>query len=104
MKKKLLGLILAVLMMFPFVMNASGEEGSASTSDKKIEEVKPVEEAKPPEAPAPEPGLLMFALGKAGLAQPLDKAGINIYGYIEGGYMHDFSCAGYWQWSNFHRV
>ncbi|MGO8988543.1 MAG: hypothetical protein ACLQGU_00525, partial [bacterium] len=62
MKKKLLGLILAVLMMFPFVMNASGEEGSASTSDKKIEEVKPVEEAKPPEAPAPEPGLLMFAL------------------------------------------
>jgi len=94
MKKRLLGLILAVLMMFPFVMNASGEEGSASTSDKKIEEVKPAEEAKPPEAPAPEPGLLMFALGKAGLAQPLDKAGINIYGYIEGGYMHDFSVPG----------
>ncbi|HUL31728.1 MAG TPA: hypothetical protein VLZ03_14855, partial [Thermodesulfobacteriota bacterium] len=74
MKRKLLGLTLVVLMMFPFVMTASGEEGSASTSDKKIEEVKP------PEAPAPEPGLLMFALGKAGLAQPLDKAGINIYG------------------------
>jgi hypothetical protein len=83
MKKKLLGLILAVLMMFPFVMNASGEETSASTSDKAIEEVKPTE------APAPEPGLLMFALGKAGLAQPLDKAGINIYGYIEGGYLYD---------------
>ncbi|MGO8988274.1 MAG: hypothetical protein ACLQGU_08035, partial [bacterium] len=64
MKKRLLGLILAVLVltMCPFVINASGEEGSASTSDKKIEEVKPVEEAKPPEAPAPEPGLLMFAL------------------------------------------
>ena len=94
MKKTLLGLILAVLMMFPFVMNASGEEGSSSTSDKQIEEVKPVEEVKPPEAPAPEPGLLMFALGKAGLAQPLDKVGINIYGYIEGGYFHDFSVPG----------
>ena len=33
----------------------------------------------------------MFALGKAGLAKPLDKAGINIYGYAEGGYFHDFS-------------
>ena len=43
MKKRLLGLILAVLMMFPFVMNASGEETSASTSDKEIEEAKPAE-------------------------------------------------------------
>jgi len=83
MKKKLLGLILAVLMMFPFVINARSEEGSASTSDKETQEVKP------PEAPAPTPGLLMFALSKAGLAQPLDKAGINIYGYIEGGYFYD---------------
>ena len=83
MKKRLLGLILAVLMMFPFVTNASGEERSASTSDKAIEEVKP------PEATAPSPGLLMSILGKAGLAEPLDKAGINIYGYIEGGYMYD---------------
>jgi len=83
MKKRLLGLILVVLMMFPLAIKATGEETSASTSDKAIEEVKPTE------APAPEPGLLMFALGKAGLAQPLDKAGINIYGYIEGGYMYD---------------
>jgi hypothetical protein len=83
MEKRLLGLILAVLMMFPFVMNASGEEASASTSDKEIEE------AKPSEAPAPSPGLLMSALGKAGLAEPLDKVGINIYGYIEGGYLYD---------------
>ncbi len=28
MKKRLLGLILVVLMVFPFVMNASGEEAS----------------------------------------------------------------------------
>ena len=83
MKKRLLGLILTVLMMFPFVTNASGEETSASTSDKAIEEVKP------PEAPAPSPGLLMSILGKAGLGEPLDKAGINIYGYIEGGYLYD---------------
>ena len=85
MKKRLLGLILVVLMMFPLAIKATGEETSASTSDKAIEVVKP------PEAPAPSPGLLMFALGKAGLAEPLDKAGINIYGYLDGGYMHDFS-------------
>jgi hypothetical protein len=85
MKKKLIGLILAVLMMFPFVTKASGEEASASTSDKAVEEVKPTE------APAPEPGLLMFALGKAGLAKPLDKVGINFYGYVQGGYFYDIS-------------
>jgi hypothetical protein len=32
------------------------------------------------------------ALGKAGVA-PADKAGINIYGYVEGGYFHDFSAS-----------
>jgi Putative beta-barrel porin-2, OmpL-like. bbp2 len=85
MKKRLLWLGMAVLMMFPLVMKASGEEGSASTSDKTVEE------AKPTEAPAPEPGLLMFALGKAGLAKPLDKAGINLYGYVQGGYFYDIS-------------
>ncbi len=85
MKKRLLWLGMAVLMMFPLVMKASGEEGSASTSDKTVEE------AKPTEAPAPEPGLLMFALGKAGLAKPLDKTGINLYGYVQGGYFYDIS-------------
>jgi hypothetical protein len=85
MNKKLLGLIVAILMIFPFVMNASGEEASAPTSGKEIEE------AKPPEAPAPPRGLLMSILDKAGLAGPLDKAGINIYGYLQAGYFHDFS-------------
>ena len=85
-KKRLLGLILAVFMTFPFVIHAHGEEPSASTSDKEIKEG-----AKPSEAPAPPRGLLMSLLDKAGLAQSLDKAGINIYGYVEGGYMHDFS-------------
>jgi hypothetical protein len=82
-------IILAVLIV-PVVAQTQeaapiAEPPSASTSDKEATEVKP------PEAPAPSPGLLMDALGKAGLSQPLDKAGINIYGYIEGGYMYDFS-------------
>jgi len=85
MKKKSLPLILAVLMMFPFVMNARGEEASPSPSGKETEE------AKPSEAPAPPPGLLMSLLGKAGLANPLDKAGINLYGYVQGGYFYDIS-------------
>ena len=50
-----------------------------------------VQEATPPPATAPAPGLLMRALGEAGLAGPLNKAGINIYGYVEGGYMYDFT-------------
>ncbi|HYA91086.1 MAG TPA: outer membrane beta-barrel protein [Thermodesulfobacteriota bacterium] len=88
MKKRLIGLSLAVLIILTFGMNAHAEEASSSTSDKETQEVKPSE------APAPPPGLLMSLLGKAGLAQPLDKAGINIYGYIEGGYFHDFRVPG----------
>ena len=34
---------------------------------------------------------LMSALGAAGLADPLTKAGLNIYGYAEAGYMYDAS-------------
>lgn len=33
----------------------------------------------------------MMGLDKIGLAEPLDKARINVYGYVEGGYMYDFS-------------
>ncbi len=72
-------------MVFSFVMNATGEEASGSTSEKEIEEVKSSE------APAPTPGLLMSLLGKAGLAKPLDKAGINLYGYVQGGFFYDIS-------------
>ena len=99
MKKRLLGLSLAVLtiLTLTFAMNAQGEEPSASTSGKATEE------AKPPEAPAPSPGLLMSALGKAGLAGPLDKAGINIYGYIEGGYFYDVTSQAHNE-SNLHRI
>lgn len=52
------------------------------------------QEVTPPPAAAPAPGLLMTALGKVGLADPLNKAGFNFYGYIEGGYMRDFSAPG----------
>ncbi len=85
MRKRLIGLGLVVFISFTFALNARGEELSVPTSEKENQE------AKPPETPAPSPTLLMGLLGKAGLAQPLDKAGINIYGYIEGGYFHDFS-------------
>jgi hypothetical protein len=33
----------------------------------------------------------MSLLGEAGLAKPLNDARINFYGYVEGGYMYDFS-------------
>jgi len=89
MKERLFTLGMAVLTILIFAINAHGEEtSSSSTSNKETQEVKPTE------ASAPEPGLLMFTVGKAGLAQPLDKAGINIYGHIEGGYFHDFSVPG----------
>ncbi len=80
MRKKFIGLNLVVLTIIALAMNGQCEETAALPS-----------EAKPAEAPAPPLGLLMSALGKAGLADPLDKAGINIYGYIEGGYMYDFT-------------
>jgi putative OmpL-like beta-barrel porin-2 len=43
----------------------------------------------PPSAPA------MSLLDNAGLANPLKKAGINFYGYVEAGYMYDFSSTGF---------
>ena len=44
-------------------------------------------------APATEPTFapLMSILDKVGLAKPLNKAGINIYGYAEGGWFYDAS-------------
>lgn len=34
-------------------------------------------------------GLLMSTLDAAGLSEPLDKTGIKLYGYADGGYMYD---------------
>jgi hypothetical protein len=88
MSKRLFNLLFTVLMILSLTVNSRGEEGSALTSGKENEELKPSE------APAPPPGLLMSTLGKAGLAQPLDKARVNIYGYVEGGYFYDLSASG----------
>jgi len=52
---------------------------------------KKTQETNPPPANAPTPGLAMTALGDGGIAGPLKKARIKIYGYAEGGYFHDFS-------------
>ena len=46
-----------------------------------------------PAAPPPS-GLVMSALGMAGVAGPLNQAGINIYGYVEGGYTYDVTAQG----------
>ena len=36
----------------------------------------------------------MSLLDEAGLAKPLNDAGIKFYGYVEGGYFYDFSAPG----------
>ena len=82
---KLLSLMLVLLMVFVFTIHVHSEEPSGSTSGKEVEDGKPLE------TPAPEPGLLMSLLGKAGLAKLLDKAGINLYGYVQGGFFYDIS-------------
>lgn len=82
---KLLSLMLVLLIMFVFTIHVHSEEPSGSTSGKEVEE------GKPSETPTPEPGLLMSLLGKAGLAKLLDKAGINLYGYVQGGFFYDIS-------------
>ena len=70
-----------------FTANLNADENvPASTADNKQ-----TQEPNPPPAAAPTPGLLMKSLSKAGLGEPLNKAGINIYGYVEGGTMHDFT-------------
>ncbi len=47
--------------------------------------------AVPAPAPTSSLGLLMSMLDKAGLAKPLSNAGINLYGYVQAGFFHDFT-------------
>ena len=89
MKKRFLGVTMAVFMFLGLGLTAMAEEDKPEAT--KPEATKAEEAAKPAEAPAPSPELLMSILGKAGLAAPLDKAGINIYGYAEAGFMHTFN-------------
>ncbi|MDP9172342.1 MAG: porin [Planctomycetota bacterium] len=37
------------------------------------------------------PAPLMNGLGKTPIGKPLNDAGLNVYGYVEGGYMYDFT-------------
>jgi len=86
MKKRLLGLILVVLMIFPFVMNASGEETKPETAG---------EEAKPEATPETKPEAKPEA--KATLSPEdiknvvngiKDYLGLSIY--LQGGYTFNF--------------
>ena len=71
------------------------ENAPAMPPDNK--ETREIEQPAATTPPATEPPfkLLMGALSRAGLADPLNKAGINIYGYSEGGYMYDFTSPGF---------
>jgi len=73
---------------------AQAPTSSAPPENKETQEAKPPA-ASPPSATEPSFGPLMSVLDKAGLAKPLKKARINIYGYVEGGYMHDFTSPGF---------
>ena len=59
------------------------------TSVLHAEDMAPAASTNTPPAAAPSPAPLMMVLGKAGLDEPFNKAGINIYGYVEGGSMYD---------------
>jgi hypothetical protein len=43
------------------------------------------------DAAAPTPAPLMNGLGKTPLGKPLNDLGLNIYGFVEGGYLYDFT-------------
>jgi hypothetical protein len=84
---------------------AADNTPAAAPDNKQTQEAKPPAVPTPlvaPTAPAatnapaatPPPAPLMMALGKVGLADILNKAGINIYGYAEAGYMYDFTAPG----------
>lgn len=83
MRKLMIGILSAVAILLglcfhiPRVLADDAGNAASATS--------------PSPATGPSYGLLMSALDKLGLADPLSKAGINIYGYVEGGYFHDFS-------------
>ena len=76
-------LTVAGLVSMASVLHADENAPAATTNTNQTQEAT----APPAATPAP----LMAALGKAGIAGPLNKANINLYGYVEGGYMRDFA-------------
>lgn len=79
------GLVAAGFVSLASVLHADDTMSAAPTN------TSPPQATNPPPACATPPAPLMAALGAAGLADPLNKAGINFYGYVEGGVMRDFS-------------
>jgi hypothetical protein len=73
---------------------AQSPTSSAPPDNKRTQEANsPV--AEPTSATEPSIAPVMSVLDQAGLGKPLKKAGINIYGYVEGGYMYDFTSPGF---------
>ena len=72
------------------VLRADENAPAASTSTNQPPAAQTQPTNQPPASISP-PAPLMAALGRAGLADPLNKAGVNVYGYVETGYMRDFS-------------
>jgi hypothetical protein len=60
----------------------------AISSDKELLKMS-AQAAEPQPVPAPQRGLLMEGLGQVGVAELLEKFGVKIYGYAQGGYMYD---------------
>ena len=83
MLRGLLNMCLIGMCLFPGAVFAETTSEAAELKAK-------TPDISPAPAASPE-GLLMSALGPVGLAKILTKAGINIYGYAESGYMYDFT-------------
>ncbi len=92
MKVVKLGIAAAGCALLAALINISlcaDQSAKAATTDNKR-----TQEATPSPATSPPQGALMTLLGDGGIAGPLNKARIDINGYFEGGYFHDFSAPG----------
>jgi len=90
--------VVILLGLYFFGLNISSvfADDASSTATKEAQgtmppATTPTAAATPAPAAQPTLGLLMSGLDKLGLASPLTKFGINLYGYVQGGYFHDFS-------------
>src|SRR5208283_3044036 len=64
--------------------------GQVWADDTAAPEAQPAAETAPATAPAT-PAPLMLGLDQIGLAKPLNDINLNIYGFVEAGFMYDFS-------------
>ena len=88
---KMLKFVIAVaccMLVIAFTNTSLHADENAPVAPMETHATKP-SEVTPTPATQPALGLLMSALDEAGLATPLNKAGINIYGYTEAGWFYD---------------